>query len=256
MLCQTVEALDLICSVDIQSDVSNIQDVYDYFMIKNFPIDGRTWENRNERPVIYSGFEQIELIVFGKEQFQHLNQEINRGNFEFAKKLLIEKIEGVANLFLTSILLVDFMDYLRSILNNYRAFKMQLREAELLNLNYLDYLLKEWQPRENVRKILEKMKEENPILRNINLGFPSLCAFINNILFENYVLKFGNRFNNQELKDCRLFLYHGKEKPIIVIVKKQEPKNKYIFLDASGDSVLDMTKETMIEITKLYDNIW
>ena len=38
-------------------------------------------------------------------------------------------------------LLYDFISYIRSVMNNYRLFKMQIREAELLGLAYLDYLI-------------------------------------------------------------------------------------------------------------------
>ena len=65
------------------------------------------------------------------------------------------------------------MQKLRNVLNKYRTFKMQLREAELLNMNYLDYLIKEWQPREQVRDNIQKMKDEKPLLKNLNWGFPS-----------------------------------------------------------------------------------
>lgn len=255
-LCQIAEAIELINDKrNIKDSVTNIEDVYDYFMIEKFPLDGRTWENRKENPVTYSGFEQIELIVFGTEQYRYLNKEIAKGNFEEVKIIIEKKIKDVANLYFSSIILGDFMEYLRTILNNFRTFKMQLREAELLNINYLDYLIQEWQPRKNVTEMLDKMKEQNPILNNKNIGVPSLSAFINNILFENYILKFGNRFNNQELKDCRLFLYNGQDKQFIVIAKKKEECNNYIILDISGNEIKEISKDTMDDITNLYSAV-
>ena len=249
-LYETVEALELINNIsDIKGEINCVEDAYDYLMISRLTIDGRTWEKRKEHPVIYSGFDQIKLIVFGETQYEILNQAISNGNFDSAKNLLIEKMESVANLFLLSNLLVDFMQYLRGVLNNYRTFKMQLREAELLNMNYLDYLIKEWQPREQIRDNIQKMKDEKPILKNINWGFPSLNAFVNNVLFENYILRFGNRFRNEQLKDSKLFLYHGK-KTIIVISMKHDNCNPYILLDVSGNIVSDITEDELLEISE------
>ena len=141
------------------------------------------------------------------------------------------------------------MQYLRNVLNNYRTFKMQLREAELLNMNYLDYLIKEWQPREQVRDNIQKMKDEKPLLKNLNWGFPSLNAFVNNVLFENYILRFGNRFGNEQLKGSKLFLYHG-EKTIIVISMNHDNSNPYILLDVSGNIVSDITEDELLEISE------
>lgn len=249
-LYQTVEALELINNTsDIKGEIRCVEDAYDYLMISRFSIDGRTWENRKEHPVTYSGFHQIKLIVFGETQYEILNQAISNGNFGSAKNLLLEKMEGVANLFLLSILLVDFMQYLRNVLNNYRTFKMQLREAELLNMNYLDYLIKEWQPREQVRDNIQKMKDEKPLLKNLNWGFPSLNAFVNNVQFENYILRFGNRFGNEQLKGSKLFLYHG-EKTIIVISMNHDNSNPYILLDVSGNIVSDITEDELLEISE------
>ena len=55
-------------------------------------------------------------------------------------------------------LLYDFISYIRSVMNNYRLFKMQIREAELLGLAYLDYLINDWQPTLEIREKINRCK--------------------------------------------------------------------------------------------------
>ena len=93
------------------------------------------------------------------------------------------------------------------------------------------------------------MKDEKPLLKNLNWGFPSLNAFVNNVLFENYFLRFGNRFGNEQLKGSKLFLYHG-EKTIIVISMNHDNSNPYILLDVSGNIVSDITEDELLEISE------
>ena len=123
---------------------------------------------------------------------------------------------------------------------------MLLREAELMNMNYLDYLINEWHPREKVQEYIQEQGKK-PVLNNIKLEFPSLSAFINKILFENYILKFGEQFCNGEIENGKLFLYHGTERFIIVIRTKQ---NKHIMLSSSGDILSDISEKERKEIRK------
>ncbi|MBD8972224.1 MAG: hypothetical protein EGQ63_00040, partial [Clostridiales bacterium] len=248
-----IESLDMIeNNGEIEKDIKNIRDVYEYLIIKKFPIDGRTWENRTEQEVSYTGLQQLELVAFSKQQYLEINTYIEKGNYQKVKKILIEKIEGVANLYFALFILNDFMDYVRNVLNNYRSFKMQLRETELINRNYLDYLIKDWQPREN---ILENFQKNNPILQNINIIVPSLDTFINNILFQSYILKYGGQFYNGEIENSKLFLYHVKNsKPLIVIVKERKGQREYLYLDISGNKC-ELDEELKTEIRKNYNEL-
>lgn len=147
-LCGEINAVDLVskCDVDIQNEIHNLEDLYDYWMITKYPIDNRTWEGRKDNYVQYPGIDQIKLIVLS-EELKEINDSLEANEFETTKNLLSKKVKNVANLFLTSLIMADFMEYFRMILNNYRTFKMYLREAEMKNVNYLDYLIKQWQPR-------------------------------------------------------------------------------------------------------------
>lgn len=256
-ICHCVESLDNICleTEEIMNDINDIEDVYEYWMINQFPDERKTWKNRKEQKTIYSGIEDIKLIVL-KEEYNLLNDKIKNNKYEEAKKFMFDKMKEVINLFLLSMVLLDFMEYFRDILNNYRTFKMQLREAELLHMNYFDYLIKEWQPRKEVIDNFEKMKSEWKSLKNINCAMPSINTFFNNVLYNKYILKFGQRFFNGELKGSRLFLYYGSDEAIIVITKKDMPVKEGILLDVTGERIINISSNTLEEIKKINEEIW
>lgn len=257
-ICQGIEALELVDKEknDFKQEVKNIEDVYDYWEIKNLPFNGRTWKNRKEKPVLYSGLEQIKLIVFCKEELEILNSQIDKGDLLKAKNIMVEKAEGVIWMYLLSMVLSDFMDYFRSVLNNYRTFKMQLREAELINMNYLDYILKEWQPRKSLKDNYEKMKENSEIIRNMNVSLPSVSVFVNNVLFNNYILKNVDRFTKGKLKQARVFLHYGEKETIIVISKKGSSVLESVFLNISGEIIRELSQNDIDEIERKNILIW
>lgn len=257
-LCQEIQALDMVAKISekIQNEILTIEDVFDYFMIQEMPFDNRTWENRKENPITYSGFDQLKLIVFDDVELSIVNGCIQNNDFSSVRNIFFDKTKNVANLFLLTILLADFMEYFRSVLNNYRTFKMQLREAELLEMNYLDYLIKEWQPRRKVIDNFEEMKKNMPLFGELNIGWPSLSSFVNQVLFENYVLRFGNRFINNELKNGRLFVYHGEKRNIIVISFKDKPLNNNFYLDTDGQGILSLDNKEIYEIENRIKQIW
>ena len=47
---------------------------------------------------------------------------------------------------------------------------MQLRKADLMENNYLDYLIKEWKPVSKTLKQFEELKNNNPILKGIKFN--------------------------------------------------------------------------------------
>lgn len=258
-LLQEMEALENLGNYNKRlDDIKSIEDVYDFWMIEKAPIDGRTWENRKEQPMIYSGLQQVEYIVFTPNEYAELNEKIEVGQLVVAQDIILTKIRGVANLFFLSMVLTDFMNYFRSVLNNYRLLKMQLREAELLNINYFDYLIKDWQPCKDTREAYEQMKKTYPLLSKVNVGLQSLCSFFNCVLFENYILKFGKRFINDELKNGKLFLNHYNGKTKIIISIKEEHNMKYFFMDEAGEIISqnEISEEEIKKIAKKSAEIW
>lgn len=257
-LLDEIEALNSpkIAEEAIEYGIKDIEDVYDCWMLKQFPMEGRTLKNRKEHPVGYSGIDQVELVAFEQDEYDKLNFEIALGNFNVAKKILTLKAEKVANLFFSVKVLTEFIVYIRSRINNYRSFKMQLREAELQNVNYLDYLIKEWNSENKITESIAALKENKPILRELNIEVPSVQAIINNVLFENYILKYGERFMENESNIRRIFLWHGKEKKNIVISDGSGEANKMLILDISGNELQEISKKDVEEIKKRNYLIW
>ncbi len=71
------------------------------------------------------------------------------------------------------------IEYLRSILYNYRTLKKQLREAELLNLNYLDYLVKEWHGMAQSERLLKLNKISTHQMCILEDQNPKLLKYFN-----------------------------------------------------------------------------
>lgn len=258
VLCQLIDALEMIGDTEgnYQNEILNIVDLYDFYMITQMPLGDRTWENRKENPIIYSGIDNLESIVLGKEELKEINFCIQKKEYEKLKIQFIEKIKNVLNFYLISAILNDFMAYLRHIMNNFRTFKMQLREAELLDMNYLDYLIKEWQPTRNLIESIEEMKKGMLALKNIDLNYPSLNAYINMVLYTSYICKFDNRYFDEELKDSRLWIMHGEKRNIIVISSKHNTEYRFHFLDCHGNIIKDLCEDEIREIQKKNMVIW
>lgn len=258
MLYQLIEASEMVGAIEskIQNEILNFVDLYDYYIITKRPVEDRTWENRKENPVKYSGLDDLEVIVFEKEEIKTINIYIQEKQYEKVKLILVEKIKDVSNFYLISAILNEFMAYLRNIMNNFRTFKMQLREAELLDMNYLDYLIKEWQPTKSLTDNIEKMKKETSALKNLNISYPSLNAYINMVLYTNYISKFDTRFFNGELKNSRLWIMHGERRNIIVISSKQNTQYEFHFLDSQGNIIEDLCEDEIREIQRKNIVVW
>lgn len=256
-LIQMYESVELVANNEkVQDEINNIMDAFEYYMIKKYPIPGHTWDNRKENPVYYSGMENIKLLTFKPEEYENVNSYISGKLYEDAKNIVKERLGKVINLHYQSMILLDFIFYLRSILNNNRTFKMQLREAELLDMNYFDYIMREWQSSTEVFTNIEKMKEEQPVIKGLEVPVPSVTAIINNVLFENYIYKYGYRYCNNELKNSRIFIFYGEERVLICVSKNEGAIESEIFLSSSGD-IINNLKETEIQnLQELRTKIW
>lgn len=248
MLLNLIEAISLVNKIGMEDkkDILSIEDLYDYFMINKFPISDRTWENRNERPVIYSGMNELKYLVFSDEEINEIQGMIEKQDYRKLPSILADKIKSVGNLFVEVALLVDFIEYMRKIMNNYRTFKMQLREAALLNINYLDYLIKEWQPTSNVVKQIEELKKENPVIKDINI--PPLSSFINTIFYSLYITQYGKRFLNNELKGRRLWIYREHDDAYLVLSQSKEGVYNNIVLDYAGKNIVSLSNDLQSRI--------
>ncbi len=232
--------------------VKNIDDLYICSICCNNGENCSKIAKIDRNTIFWGDLLEIKQIVFGIEKYDTLNQVIGDGKFDEAQKIIEEKIQLASNLYFLALELQDFMSCVQLILNNRRTFKMQIREAEITNENYLEYLIHEWKPRKSMKKMIENMKEQNSALSNIDIEFPSIPAFINNMLFKKYVLSYGKNFKEGELSGCKLFLYTKKEEPLIIIKKH---KSDYVVLNIMGNRIENMEEDVMRDIISFYDSL-
>ena len=222
-----------------------------YSMVKNISLMKQINKKAYSLETLFDSIETADILYFktillNEREQEKLDKLICVEEYGIVKNFLFVKMQGIYNLYYIFEILADFLQYLREILNNYRLFKMQLREAEMLNMNYLDYLIREWQPREALSESIWKIRKEDEMFNELDKKLPTLNSFINNVLLENYILQFGERFDNNELKYSRIFLYKTNNKTNIVIMqKKDEDENLSLayYLDSLGNSIDTISKE-------------
>ncbi len=257
-LCQILDGIYLISDdKDILDKIKNIDEIYIYYMKTKYSANITYDDNISNSHITYPGLDQVKIIVFGKKLYNELNSYIEAKDYEHVKKILLGKIRDVSKLLVITMMLVDFIDYLRTIMNNYRMFKMQLREAELLDTDYLDYLIKEWQPRKEIKKNLDIIKENYSFMAEIQIDMPQLRSIINHFLFEYYILKYSFH-RSKDTNNYKMFLYNNGEEKIIVIKKILMDNNciEYTFLDIEGLPIkLTVEEENRIK-EKYNDSIY
>ena len=192
----------------------------------------------------------IRILINDNEQSKLLKL-INNYNYPECRKIMRSKVEKCVNFYATVILLNDFMRYLRKFLNNYRTFKIQLREVKVLNLNYIDYLLSEWPIREEVTQQWNSMQEIWPILTEISPNWPNPRSFLNKVLYNTYITGYGRKF--KETFQGRIWIYNGLENKFIVISKKNENQKDHIIMTIAGkhlniDAISQKEQEEIKEI--------
>ena len=68
--------------------------------------------------------------------------------------------------------------------------------------------------------------------------------------------RFGTRYVNGELKDAKIFLYHGVKCIILVISKEEVEDYNFIYLNVNGFDIQNVNEKEKEEIKKLADKIW
>ena len=92
-------------------------------------------------------------ILFSSKDENDIRNYLKDQNYDELKNLLIVKENRSVNFLMLTYLLYDFISYIRSVMNNYRLFKMQLEKQ-----NYWDSLIwtinNDWQPTIEIRERL------------------------------------------------------------------------------------------------------
>ena len=256
-LLHMVEAVDKIDleGKELQNSVVCFQDLYEYWECIIWHNKREEWENRKNNPAIRSSLIAVERIVLCDEAVAKINELIVKNEYIAVRRILVGKIEEVAKLFFVSQDLSQFFEMLRNLLNNFRTYKIMLREAEMLGYNFLDYLIAEWEKKSTVNDMIQKIAQENPLINQMNFEHVSIRAFINTVLMEKYVLKYGDRYKGDAIINRRMFVY-CEEKPIIVISQKGDDIKNAFFLDINGDDITDISEFDLAKISQMNRKIW
>ena len=153
--------------------------------------------------------------------------------------------------------LLDFMRCIRSVMNNYRLFKMQIREADLLDTSYLDYVLKDWHIDNYKIDELNDMKNRYVWTQNINISWPSLQAFFNTIMYDEFVDKNGRYLEEKQLTEIRAsILTTSKRKVLILTGREGQNKAYYRAVSIAQNAKCSLTHEERdllsVQVKKIY----
>ncbi len=172
-------------------------------------------------------------LVFSDDELKDIDFRIKTNVFASANVIVKQGIERCLNLYMFTIILLDFFNYISKVANNYRLLKMQLREADLLQLNYLDYLMGDWDSITELQKHIDELIEHEPFLKDINYSIPSIRMVIDTILFANYIQPYAYNIQTEELNNCKAYLVKG-EKNYIVLSAEDKPIEKNIYISIPG----------------------
>lgn len=253
MLCGILDGL-VILEDEKESihDICNMKDIFEYYNWKKHPIFPEyTWKRRKDYNIDF-GIDESILLVFNKTEQLEIECLIAEHNYKNTYKEVAKKLEGVVDFYIQIMILSDFIQYMRRVTNNYRLFKMQLREAEIKDVNYLDYLLKQWQPNKICRENIENVKNQYNCLKDFQITWPTLKSFVNMILFYNYLSSCRKKFPElKNWKECKVSLFYGNGQSTIIISGKENEKTKYISLDVSGANIYKVNAEEDKAINEL-----
>ena len=217
-------------NTDVSGRISTYTDLYIYELNKekNTQLPGDGWRG-------CSGINVYDVYIFNAKEIDDLNRYIRNREYDKATELIIEKLNGVVNLYLVLTVLTDFIRYMRNSMRNFRCFKMQLRECEIFGINYLDYLMREWEMSDASKAVTEgvlKFYIEQVGLKEIN--YPTIGNVVNDLLIEKFILDYGNNFKEDELGRCTAHLKIEKDKECILIESDHNGKNENYILNLEG----------------------
>ena len=207
-----------------------------------------------------STFWGIKKLLFSDTDLKEIENILAREDYSGFQQILTNKLRLLMNLWGLTQVLSDFMSYFRDTLNNYRLFKMQLREAELLDMYYLEYLTKDWVTRESVRNDMERILKNLPWCEGITLNWPSLSAFLNTVLYEEYITAYGTRFTDGTFQDCRAWILYAQNRRILVVTAEENGNIVHFEYTTEGKPI-EVTEEEKNEIETIInqyirDGIW
>ena len=225
-ICDLNNGIELLCEKKNKIHFKDLHSIYAEYLNTKFLSRERYSEER-----VYSNFKfEIQLFMDDNLQSKLLNL-INNNNYPECRRIMRISVEKIVYFCISVLTLNNFVFYLRNILNNYRTFKIQLREAKVLSLNYIDYLLSEWSTQKELTQQWDNMMERWPILKEIQVNWSSPRQFINKVVYNTYITGYGKKF--KENFYGKIWIYGGRENKFLVISKK----NEHIIMTIEGTRV-------------------
>ena len=201
---------------EIAVKIENIKDVHKYEVVRD--LTDPAWSIDENTTEYWPLLPEITELLLSNADADTINSYIASGKYQLALDCLLKYKDRIIDYYLNTVVLIDFVKYLRESIHNYRCFKMQLRECELLHTNYLEYLVDHWSISKKMdERVRNNLRLLNALNESENPYYPSVSRIIDNLLFENFVLDYGKNVSEKELLNCKLYLFHdGTDAKIIV----------------------------------------
>ena len=210
--------------------------------------------NKNREEAIWSDFQPCIDTLLAREEQRKLLKLLNNRNYPECEKMIKNKIEKSANFYLNILILDDWIQYIRQVLNNYRIFKMQLREARIYNLNYIDYLLEEWPVRKELIDLVNGMAEHD--LKSGSIPFNGdLKSFLNMVIYHKYVLNYGENLPKGLVEKGRIWIYYGRKRKLLVLSNWKNGNIENRIMKINGNCVEALEDREDTEIKKMAKHI-
>ena len=238
---------------EFRKKVYDIDNLYTYQINKVFTQNGTVDTNVcNDIGIINNPeYMCVKEFLFSSKDENDIRIFLKNQNYDELKNLLIVKENRSVNFLMLTYLLYDFISYIRSVMNNYRLFKMQIREAELLGLAYLDYLINDWQPTLEIREKINDMKKHTEKYDSISYDWPNLKGFINTVLYSNYLTAFETRFVDGKLTDVKAWILYGAERNLLIITGKNDKLEiQESVFDTEGIEVQNISEAEKVQINE------
>ena len=199
----------------------------------------------------------IIYIIFSDDERRKIEKLIKNFNYEEIRNICVIKLSIISESIIAQEKLNDFMTYLANVISNYRSFKIQLREANILEKDYLTYQIEQWEILHGKDEKYKNMVYNRYFsVLGLDIGIPKVIWLVNSILIQNYILRFGTRFNHGELINSRVYIYHGNNRKVVVISKEDETMENSIFLDITGEMINDISENELVEIKEKNMLVW
>lgn len=233
----------------VKNNISNLNELYKY-------ITGRKVLVVIDRNY-FGNIRELKSIVFFNQQ-PSVEDLIKNHKYEELAKIVYSKIKSMY--FLVSIMVgfMDFIDYLDYVMVNYRSFKILLREAEIFDIDFLEYLIDDWKTGYFIDNKLEALKNRYAIFKSLQVKDCSMEKFLDSIFVHKFIFQFKNRFQIEKYGDCRAFIYHGDKRNIIILENKNSNGIERIFMDITGRIIeyQSLSSKEKEEIIKKEEMIW